>query len=283
MIYGKGFHVIKLNSKVLFLFILLMTFSLFNSGLDKLERHFYGVKAGVTVDKHNVEKLLPDEVRLVVEELAIQHQILPVEPYLDKKTGNIIKEQEGLIVDIEKSIYKIISAPIGEKVPLYFIKLQPVHSSQSLKKINTVIGYYETWLTGSYQRYNNILLASQGINNTLLWPSDIFSFNEIVGPRTVERGYLPAPVILMGSIGTDYGGGVCQVSSTLYNAVLEANFKVLERHSHSKPVSYVPENKDATVSFGDQDFKFSNISKEPIIIKSGISGGKVWVQIRGEG
>ncbi|NLB89542.1 MAG: VanW family protein [Syntrophomonadaceae bacterium] len=277
----KGFKFIKLDSRTLFLFTFLITISLFNNGLDKLERHFYGVKVGVTVDTYNAEGLLPDEVRLVVEELAVKYQTLPVEPSIDRVTGEIIPEQEGVVVDIEKSVSKILSAQENEKVSLYFIKVPPVHSSEELKNLNKVLGYYETGIAGSYQRHNNIKLASQGINNVLLWPGEVFSFNEIVGPRTVERGYLPAPVILMGSTSLDYGGGVCQVSSTLYNAVLNTKLKVIERHPHTKPVYYVPKGKDATVSYGGADFKFKNVLDEPVLIKSGVSGGKIWVQIRG--
>lgn len=279
----KGFKFIKIDGKTLFFFTFLITISLFNNGIDKLERHFYGVKVGVVVDNYNAEGLLPDEVRLVVEELAVKYQTLPVEPSIDRLTGEIIPEQEGVVVDIEKSISKILAAKEYEKVSLYFIKVPPVHYSEELQNMNKVLGYYETGIAGSYQRHNNIKLASQGINNILLWPGDLFSFNEIVGPRTVERGYLPAPVILMGSTSLDYGGGVCQVSSTLYNAVLMSGLKVIERHPHTKPVHYVPLNKDATVSYGGLDFKFKNVLDEPVIVKSGVSGGKIWVQLRGKG
>lgn len=250
--------------------------------VDKVERCFYGVKPGVTIEAQKVAGLLPDEVRLVVENMAIKEQILPAEPTIDKETGEIIPEQTGAIVDIEKSIAKVIYAKEKEKVSLYYIKIPPQHSSQEIQEANKILGYYETGIGGTYQRHNNILLASNSINNILLWPGDIFSFNEIVGPRTVERGYLPGPVILSGATSLDYGGGVCQVSSTLYNAVLASNLEVIERHEHSKPVNYVAKGRDATVSFDNLDFKFKNISKGPVIVKAGVNGGKIWVQLRGK-
>ncbi len=282
VISKKGFQVIKLDGRALFLFTFLIATSLINSGVDKVERYFYGVKPGVTIESYAAEGLLPDEVRLVVEELALKYLTIPVEPHIDKLTGQIIEEKEGVLVDIKKSVAKVIAAQENEQVSLYLIRVQPHHTSQELSNANKVLGYYETGIGGSYQRYNNILLASQGINNVLLWPGDLFSFNEIVGPRTVERGYLPAPVILSGSTGVDYGGGVCQVSSTLYNAVLNSGLKVMERHPHSKPVTYIPKDRDATVSFDDLDFKFENTSQGPIIVKAGISGGRIWVQLRGK-
>ncbi len=250
--------------------------------MDKIERHFYGVKAGVTLESHVVEDLLPDEVRLVVEDLAIQMQKLPLEPAIDKQTGAIVPEEIGAIVDIERSIMGVLSAQENEEVFLFFIKVLPKYSSGELNECRDILGSYATYIEGSKERYSNILLASQSINNTLLWPNDYFSFNEIVGPRTAERGYKPAPVILSGEMELDYGGGVCQVSSTLYNAAQLSNMEIVERHGHSKPIEYVPIGQDATVSYGELDLIFKNISASPVIINSGVCGGKFWVQLRGK-
>ncbi|MDD2511104.1 MAG: VanW family protein [Syntrophomonas sp.] len=279
----NGFYTIKVNSRALFLFSFFITISLFTSWLDQVERKIYGVKPGVTMAGEKLEGLLPAELRLWLEDMALRQQELPVEPGLDKETGEVIHEQEGCIVDIEGSVSKALQAGEGEKLDLLMRAIPARYSCRDLERISSSRGYYETWFRGTYQRYNNISLACSGVNNSVLWPGQDFSFNETVGPRTPERGYMPAPVFLMGASELDYGGGVCQVSTTVFNAAEKAGLKIIERHLHTRAVHYVPEGKDAAVSYGDLDLKFSNSTDNPLIIKAGIIRGKVWVNIMGEG
>lgn len=255
---------------------------LLTSWVDKVERHFFGVKPGVEIAGEKVGGLLPEELQEVVEEMAARYQKVPVEPTVDKITGEIIPEQDGIIVDIESMVNEALAAEKNAKLDLKIIKIHAHYSADDLRRANKIIGNYHTFVYGSYARFNNISLASKAINNTVVWPGEIFSFNSTVGPRTLERGYMPAPVIMMGSMDMDYGGGVCQVSSTLYNAVLKADLKIVERHMHSKTIHYVPEGMDATVDYGSLDLKFMNNTLSPIIIKSGIKGGKLIVEIWGE-
>lgn len=114
-------------------------------------------------------------------------------------------------------------------------------------------------------RINNIRLACSSIN-ICLQPGEEFSFNGVVGQRTREAGYKKAGVYVSGELGEEIGGGICQVSTTLFNAVVKADLEITERHNHSRPVSYVDNGKDATVSWGSQDFKFVNSSDEPVYI-----------------
>lgn len=144
-----------------------------------------------------------------------------------------------------------------------------------------MIGSYQTWIGGSKERHSNITRAAKALNNTLVYEGAIFSFNDVVGPRTEARGYLPAPVIISGSMEIDYGGGVCQVSSTLFNAADQAGLKVIERHVHSRPVRYVPEGRDAAVAYNALDLKLKNCLDSPVIIKAGLSGNSLWVNILG--
>ncbi|MBO8158313.1 MAG: VanW family protein [Thermosyntropha sp.] len=217
-----------------------------------------------------------------MEELAVRYQKVPVEPAIDKITGEIIPEQDGIIVDVEKTLSKVLAADENEKLDLEIIKIHPRYSAEDLERVNRIIGSYYTYISGSYARFNNISLGSKAINNVIVWPEEVFSFNETVGPRTPERGYMPAPIIMMGSMDVGYGGGVCQVSSTLYNAVLKAGLEVIERHMHSKPVHYVPKEMDATVDYGSLDLKFKNNTLNPVIIKSEVKNGRLVVQIWGE-
>lgn len=142
----------------------------------------------------------------------------------------------------------------------------------------TPTGTYATYL-GSHNdanRVHNIKLALGSINKMVLLPGETFSFHGAIGDSTNGKlGYKPATVIVGKEYATDYGGGICQVSSTLYNAVARAKLQVTERHSHSLPVDYVPKGQDATVSFPDLDFKFVNSSANPIRIEASLQGDKV--------
>ncbi|MGI6452065.1 MAG: VanW family protein [Syntrophomonadaceae bacterium] len=247
-----------------------------------MERHFYGIKPGVQMVGEDFSKLLPDEARAAVEELAIKYQKLPVEPSLDRETGEILKEEAGTIVNIEKCIERLFNAQENEDVPLAIEMIYPQYSSADLARATQTLGYFETYFSGSRERRTNITMAATALNNLIIWPGQGFSFNEVVGPRTPERGYLPAPVIISGAMDLGFGGGVCQVSTTVYNAALSAQLKIIERHGHSKRVHYISAGRDATVDYGHLDLKFMNNRKGPIIIKSGVSGSRIWVRILGE-
>lgn len=253
-----------------------------SSWVDKLERDAFGVKAGVKLEGVEVERLLPEELEEVVRGIALPHQKLPVEPRLDKDTGQVIREEAGATVDIEATVAQLRACSPGQNVELVKIPLPTLHTSaEILDAQKSIIGSYSTWFHGSAARYQNIATAMRGVNNTLIWPDQLFSFNEVVGPRTPERGYLPAPVILNGGMDVGYGGGVCQVSSTLYNAALAANLQVVERHGHSKPVHSVPEGRDATVDYGGVDLKFRNNRSTPVIIRAYLNNGRLYIELRG--
>lgn len=241
-----------------------------------------GAQEGVMVEDIDVARLLPGEIRDVIEEIALKHQKLPVEPSMDKETGAIKAEQAGATVDVEKTLAKIMASPPGQINEVEIVWINPRYSKQDLINARTAIGSYSTWFHGSPARYENIATALKSINNTVVWPGEEFSFNETTGPRTAERGYLPAPIILNGGFDMDYGGGVCQVASTVYNAALTAGMSVIERHRHTKPVHYVPEGKDATVSYGDLDLRFQNNRNGPVIMKTSIYNGRIYVELKGE-
>lgn len=275
------FYFFRMNARALLLITFFISFSSLAMWLDDLERDINGVKPGVNIAGREVERLLPGEVQQVVMELALQYHRYPVEPRVEKGTGKIIPEKHGNLLDVVGCQELIMSAPAGSQLEVPLIPVKARHSSAELSAATQVVGHYETWVSGSADRHNNLALAAQGINNVLLWPGERFSFNEAVGPRSLERGYLPAPIFLLGARAMDYGGGVCQVASTLYNAALGAGLRIDERHAHSQPVHYVPEGLDATVSFPDLDLCFTNDNEGPLIIKSGLGGGRVWVKIMG--
>ena len=116
------------------------------------------------------------------------------------------------------------------------------------------------------QQRHNILRAASKIDGMLIRPGEEFSFNKAVGLCGVEQGFERAPTIVAGELRPEWGGGVCQVSSTLYNAALLAGLKITERHAHSRRVSSVPPGRDATTAFGVSDLKFVNATGRPIRI-----------------
>lgn len=141
--------------------------------------------------------------------------------------------------------------------------------------------YTTTFKSEDVNRTDNIKLAALKTNGTILYPGTIFSFNEIVGPREKEYGFKEALEIVDGEFVPGIGGGICQVSSTLYNAVLLANLNIVERYNHSKPLSYVPLGQDATVAYDALDFKFINNTTEPLLIVAEVEGNKLVVGIVG--
>lgn len=278
----KRFYFIKLDIGVICLITFFVSLSFIAAWFDKVERDLYGVKPGVTLNNEHCARLMPAEVRPIVEDMAIRYQKLPLEPGLDKETGRIFSEQPGFVIDVDETIKQVMAAGENSQVKPVIIKVNPRFRSSDLEKASKILGEYATWFHGSGARYNNIGLAVKGLNNTVIWPEEIFSFNEVVGPRTPEQGYLPAPVIIGGGNNLDYGGGVCQVSSTLYNAALNAGLQVRERHLHTKPIGYVPKGRDAAVAYNYLDLKLKNHNKDPVIIKTGLGNGRIWAQIWGD-
>ena len=128
-------------------------------------------------------------------------------------------------------------------------------------------------------RVTNLKLASTAINETILKPGDVFSYNETVGPTTAARGYQKSKIIVKGKEKEGFGGGVCQISSTLFNAAKNAGLEIIERHPHSKEVVYIEKGKDAATSYGGIDLKFKNTLPHPVRIYSSIEGNTARVQI----
>ncbi|MDF2546258.1 MAG: hypothetical protein K0R93_1156 [Anaerosolibacter sp.] len=202
---------------------------------------------------------------------------------------HITQEKVGLKVDIER-LKELISKELKNNyrqgavlVDIPVESASPRITSESLSYIQDLLGEYTTQFTaGNMNRTQNINLASKTINGTVLMPGEIFSFNEKVGPRTASRGYQNAPVIFKGELVDGLGGGICQVSSTIYNAILLSNLNIVERINHSIPSTYVPKGRDATVSYGVLDFKFQNILAQPIYIESFIRGNLLTVKVYGQ-
>lgn len=163
------------------------------------------------------------------------------------------------------------------------IRKQTERYLESLKTVEgRVIGSFQTSLGGrnASGRVKNIELASQKLNGTVLLPGEVLSFNTILGDSNDPRsGWQLATVIVGKKFVDGYGGGICQVSSTLYNSVLNAGLQVKERYTHSLPVGYVRPGQDATVSYPELDFRFVNSGNAPIRVETYVQNGNVIARI----
>lgn len=225
------------------------------------ERH--EILLGIIYDKNSAAPYITS--------ISAQIDRNPVDARLSFKDGKFVftKEAYGRRVDKEKLGELINDAIINGKeiVEIPVTAVQPKATEAILSKSTQKIASFTTRYTKVPNRVNNIKLAAGYINGTVLMPGDIFSANKTIGQRTVERGFKEAGVYVNGKVDTGVGGGICQVSTTIYNAALLGNFKIIERYNHSMPVSYVKPGRDATINWGGADFKFKNSSNYPLYIQ----------------
>ncbi len=161
------------------------------------------------------------------------------------------------------------------EVTLPVVVTHPDLVENDLKAMDGVLASFSTHYRGTSNRRSNIVLATRKINGTLLRPGEIFSYNRVVGPRSGDAGFLPAPQYVHGKHVMGEGGGICQVSSTLFNAALLSNLKIVRRQNHSMPVAYLKHGRDATAVYGAIDMQFQNNTSAPIYIASATKGGMV--------
>ncbi|SMO76299.1 VanW family protein [Melghirimyces algeriensis] len=209
------------------------------------------------------------------------------QPAVDARTerfgGKIQPAREGIAIDDEEidTWLSELPARVNEERVLPVKTLKPKVTAEDIKRVDEKrIGSYRTRFNpGNVNRTTNLRLSSQAINNRVVNPGEVFSFNKTVGQRTRARGYKSATVIVNGEFTDGLGGGICQTSSTLFNSVDYAGLQIVARASHSKEIDYVPKGRDATVAWYGPDFKFRNNLDKPILIKSYINGGVLSVNI----
>ncbi len=166
----------------------------------------------------------------------------------------------------EVSDYEEIILPVEFITP--DITTEQLEAQTFRDTLSTFSTYFTTLTENNYNRGINIGISANSIDGTILLPGEKFSFNEVVGPRTAKKGYRIAHIYVDGQIKDGTGGGICQVSTTLYNAALRANLEVEERHNHMFTVGYVPLGHDAAVSYGYADLVFTNTSSYPLRINA---------------
>lgn len=204
--------------------------------------------------------------------------------YIIEEPFELHKEENGIDFAITMQEAKEI---LKENKETYTIPLKITKPEIGIEDLGdklftqTLAKYTTIYDAGVVNRAHNIALAAKTINGTILMPGETFSYNGILGNTNKEKGYKIGTAYVGGRVVESYGGGICQVSSTLYNCVLYANLEIVERHNHSYAVTYVPAGRDATVAYGGKDFKFKNTRSYPIKIVASAKNGVVSISIKG--
>lgn len=221
----------------------------------------------------NVVQVQPADARLVI---ADDDQVI-IEPSSD-----------GRRLDVDELIARLRSTTLScgvREIDLPVDTVLPSVTTSELdsKGIRCLLGKYTTKFKASnVKRATNIQLGAAMIDGTILAPGDVFSFNDVVGPRTSERGFMEADIIFNAELVPGIGGGICQVSTTLYNAALLSDLDIVSRANHSLPISYVPLGRDATVAYGAIDLKIGNNTDHHVLLKANAAKDIITFRIFGD-
>jgi vancomycin resistance protein YoaR len=206
--------------------------------------------------------------------------------FLPRKVGfNVIPERPGTRLD-NGAILALLSEQLLQQnlmeITLPVKVVAPKVTREDFKEITGEISRFSTYISGTRDRKHNVRLASSKIHGIALRPGDTFSFNDVVGPRTPKAGFRMAPVIVQGRKQEGWGGGACQVSSTLFNVALLADLKILRRQSHSIPSTYISLGRDATVDYGSIDLKFQNVSDSTVVLAAEVVDNRMLMRVFGK-
>ena len=220
----------------------------------------------------NLDKIYV-EIHKEAQDAYVTKEPFEVHPHVDGIEFEISMDEAKELLNEQKEEYKI---------PLKITKPSVTTDNLGDEAFPDVLATYSTkYSTADSNRSTNIVISANKINGVVLMPEEEFSYNKILGPRTPQAGYKLGAAYIGGKVVSDYGGGVCQTSSTLYNSVLFSNLEVVSRTSHYFAAAYVPIGRDATVYWPSLDFKFKNNRKYPIKIRASAINGTIKVDILG--
>ncbi len=244
-----------------------------------LDAYNNGILA-VTGQCSELEPETPD-----LDAIYAQTHIAPVDAAMDPKTFDISPDRYGYHFDLESAKAKLTNAEYGETLEFSFQKISPAVTAAELssKLFCDVLGSAKTPYKGkdTNNRNTNLAIACEAINGLVLLPGETFSYNDTLGERTAEAGYKEAPSYVGGLTVDTLGGGICQVSSTLYYSTLFADLEIVERHNHGYVSDYIDKGMDATVTWEGADLRFTNSTNFPIRIEAYRADGYVNVQVIG--
>lgn len=204
--------------------------------------------------------------------------------YYDKSTRTIVPEVVGYGFDLMAANQQLALAEEGSVIEIPLTVLEPEITLEEYKEkfYADTLASYSIAYTGNANRTTNLRLACEAINGTVLQPNEIFSFNEIVGQRTAEKGYKEGIIYANdGASESEVGGGICQIASMIYYCTLMADFQIIEREPHMYVVTYVDPGMDATVYWGALDFQFRNTNETPVMVNASVNNGLVSVSLVG--
>lgn len=223
-------------------------------------------------DSVDIQKI-HDEIYKEPKDAYVEKNPTVVHPEVDGVDFKISIEEAKKLLEEDKEEYTI---------PLKITKPKKTINNLGEEAFPDLLATFSTRFDGSnYNRNTNIKLAAKKVNGTVILPGEKFSFNTIVGSRTIEAGFKEGTAYIGGKVVPDVGGGVCQVSSTIYNTALLANLDIVERSNHMFTTGYVAASRDATVYYGSLDFIFKNSRKYPIKMVASANGGVCKISIYG--
>ena len=240
----------------------------------------------ISVDKNINE----ETAKAKVEEVAKDINLAPKNATLKKtdKGFEVLDGNNGIQVDVEQTYNNVLKALQSDEnsiVEIITSEVKPQYTATELNKIQDKLGTFSTNYANKggndINRITNMKIAAERINGTILYPGEVFSTNQKFGDTTKANGYKPAPTIIKGKFVDEYGGGVCQVSSTLYDAILYSELDIVERQNHSLKVGYLDYGYDATLAGDYIDFKFKNSTNYPIYIESYLTDNQVICNVYG--
>lgn len=249
----------------------------------RLEREGYDLKPVITLDRQRTAERIYEKR----EELSTQAE----DNRVIRENGSFtyIEGKSGIAVDEVESVYAIEDALLdwnpksGNRIDIVTRKAEPRGKREELEQIQDVLGEYSTdYSSSSSQRATNVQNGVSKINRTIMYPGDEFSVYEAASPFTKENGYELAGSYANGTTVESFGGGICQVSTTLYNAAIRAELEVLKRYNHSMAVHYVKPSEDAAIAGTYKDFRFRNNLDHPIYIQGYCEGGRIYFNIYGK-
>ncbi|MCL2424981.1 MAG: VanW family protein [Oscillospiraceae bacterium] len=235
---------------------------------------FESLDSGATVE---IRYALSGNINFGCELMALRNEIL-VEPQSSELDLYALSATESVVgVDFDPVAAAVIVAALepGETATLYFDFTYPEYTQEYMQSLlfRDLIGRRTTHAAGGTGRLTNITIANEAIHGMILLPGEEFSFNETVGPRTRDRGFQTATVLMNGQFVPGTGGGICQTSSTIFAAIRPSDLRVTERRPHGRPINYLPVGWDATVAWGHIDFRFVNNTEYPLRID-------IWMEYR---
>lgn len=254
--------------------------------LDEIYSGTGEMKESYSLDMTGMEEDVAQEAKAAAAMWDKSPKNGSIESY-DKDTDKFVfsGEEAGFAIDQEKLAADIQAAmdsrDFDAVIQAEGSAVQPELTQAAAKEKYKTISTFTTTTTSNKKRNTNVRLAAEALNGTVVLPGHEFSFNKTVGQRTEEKGYQSAAAYSGGEVVQEIGGGVCQVSSTLYNAVVRAGLEISYRRSHTFEPSYVTPGQDATISWDQPDFRFINNSKAAIGIRSSYSNQKMTVSVYG--